>query len=136
MSKPFATALYQSKSWEQTRGSVYNREHGLCQLCGGPGLIVHHVLWLTPNNINDSTVTLSQSNLVLVCLHCHNLIHMNAESLEQGLKFDEYGDIVRTESNTKSKLLHDIGRTYDLDYKKLLQKLREADDYDDTCIHS
>lgn len=40
-----------------------------------PGEIVHHVIELTPENINDENITLNYSNLELVCRNCHKEIH-------------------------------------------------------------
>lgn len=36
--------------------------------CGRPGAIVHHKEHLTPQNINDPDITLSEDNLELLCL--------------------------------------------------------------------
>lgn len=53
---------------------------GLCEDCLAkglyrPGEIVHHMIELTPDNINDPAVSLSWSNLRLLCRDCHAKRH-------------------------------------------------------------
>lgn len=53
---------------------------GLCEDCLAkglyrPGEIVHHMTELTPDNINDPAVSLSWSNLRLLCRDCHAKRH-------------------------------------------------------------
>lgn len=50
-------------------------------MCGDDGLAdagvsVHHKIVLTPENINDPTVTLNWDNLVLLCDKCHKAQHV------------------------------------------------------------
>ena len=40
-----------------------------------PGEIVHHKIALTPDNINDPSVSLSWDNLELLCRDCHGKEH-------------------------------------------------------------
>ena len=40
-----------------------------------PGEIVHHKAHITPQNINDPSITLDWSNLMLVCRDCHGELH-------------------------------------------------------------
>jgi len=44
---------------------------GICR----PGDIVHHIIELTPENINDPNITLCFDNLRLVCRDCHAKEH-------------------------------------------------------------
>ena len=53
---------------------------GLCERClavglYSPGTQVHHKVRLTPENIHDPSVTLSWSNLELLCDECHHQEH-------------------------------------------------------------
>ncbi|MEG3069449.1 MAG: HNH endonuclease [Candidatus Syntrophopropionicum ammoniitolerans] len=97
MAKPFALKFYKSKAWQQCRAAYIKFVFGICEGCGGPGLIVHHKTELTPENINDPEITLGWQNLELLCLECHNKEHGNAEEVvRDGLKFDERGDLVGT----------------------------------------
>lgn len=57
-----------------------------------PGKIVHHKIWLTPDNIHDTSITLNWDNLMLVCQDCHNKIHLQTEAHERYF-IDEFGNI-------------------------------------------
>ena len=53
----------------------------LCERCLANGIlkpaeIVHHKTELTPENINNPSVTLDHDNLQAVCRDCHAAIHM------------------------------------------------------------
>ena len=76
----FANAFYKSKAWEKCRISYMKKAGGLCEECLKKGLytpaeIVHHRTWLTKENINDPSITLSFDNLEAVCRLCHEEIH-------------------------------------------------------------
>ena len=93
--KPFAKAFYNSKAWRDTRKAYGKSVGGLCERCKEKGLynageIVHHKTHLTPQNINNVDITLSWSNLQLLCRDCHAEAH-NAE--EKRYVFDENGEI-------------------------------------------
>ena len=67
---------------------------GLCEDCLDkglyrPGEIVHHMVELTPENINDPAVALSWSNLRLLCLDCHAKRHGTTKRY----KVDEAGRV-------------------------------------------
>lgn len=94
--KPFAEKFYLSKAWRKCRKSFYISKNGLCERCGKPGLIVHHKTKLTPQNINDPEITLSWSNLELLCQDCHNKEHGLASALSEGLAFDADGNLINT----------------------------------------
>ena len=94
MSRPFATSFYQSRSWLITRESILKEYHGVCQCCYiRPALIVHHIVPLSPLNINDPAITLGRDNLIPVCLDCHNRIHGDSQATEVGLVFTDTGDL-------------------------------------------
>ena len=78
--KDYAKAFYLSPAWEACRSAYRKQVGGLCEVCSAkglivPGEIVHHVIHLTPNNINDPNVTLNPANLQLVCRDCHADAH-------------------------------------------------------------
>lgn len=83
-----------SREWKKTREAYARLRHGLCERCGAGGKIVHHKIYLTPQNINDPTVTLSFDNLELLCQECHNREHHRKEPVAEGLRFTEDGDLV------------------------------------------
>lgn len=82
MAKEFSKKFYSSKQWQSCRNEYVKYAHHLCENClrkgiYKPGVIVHHIEELTPLNINNPEVTLSFSNLELVCRECHDQIHDN-----------------------------------------------------------
>jgi len=77
MAKPFAKPFYNSSAWKKVRKSfIANRvsiDGGMCQHCKEvPGYIVDHIEELSSDNINNTKITLSWSNLQYLCLDCHN----------------------------------------------------------------
>ena len=62
--------------------------------CGRPGEIVHHKTHLTPENIDDPTVTLNEDNLELLCRDCHGVEHTKDLPIDESLMWDEDGNLV------------------------------------------
>jgi len=78
--KDFATSFYKSKAWKNCRDSYMESVSNLCEDCLAKGLytkaeIAHHVIPLTPENIEDPAIALSWSNLRAVCRECHAAAH-------------------------------------------------------------
>ena len=78
--KPYAEKFYKSKSWQKVRNAYMRSQRSLCEICLANGIIkpceiVHHKIEITPDNINDPTVTLNWNNLQCVCRDCHAKIH-------------------------------------------------------------
>lgn len=83
--KEYAKPFYTSEAWKKTRLAYIQRVNGLCERCRAsgefvPGKIVHHKKHITPKNINDPRITLSFSNLELLCEDCHNKEHKRKEN--------------------------------------------------------
>ncbi len=95
VAKEWAKSFYKSKAWQDCREAYFVFRHGLCERCGRPGLIVHHRIYLTPQNINDPNITLSFENLELLCSSCHNNEHHSTDVTAEGLCFDSEGNLVR-----------------------------------------
>ena len=95
MAREFSSKFYKSKEWKKAREYIYNKYHGLCVECGAPGEEVHHIEWLTPNNINNADITLGENNLVLLCRNCHIAKHRKKEVTKTGLVFNELGELVK-----------------------------------------
>lgn len=94
MAKPWAVAFYKSKAWKDCRAGYAASVGYLCESClekgiYKPGEIVHHKQELTPENINDPTVTLNWENLKLVCRDCHAVEHGE----EKRYHVDEFGRV-------------------------------------------
>lgn len=82
MAKDFSDAFYHSKAWKDCRKGYSQFVGGLCERCLNngvftPGVIVHHKVHLTADNIKDPTIALSWSNLELLCKACHDDEHMD-----------------------------------------------------------
>ena len=74
--RDFAKTFYSSKAWKQTRAAYAKSKGNLCERCLKkglivPGVIVHHKVYLTPENINDPAVSLNWNNLELLCMEHH-----------------------------------------------------------------
>ena len=93
----FAKAFYLSKQWRETRAYVFERDFGLCVRCGDPGEIVHHKIYLTPENIDNPAISLNPDNLETLCRTCHALEHEGMLPTDSELTFDECGYLVRKE---------------------------------------
>lgn len=81
--------------WKDCRKAYIKSVGGLCERCYSKGIIkhgdtVHHKTPLTPENINDPSVTLNPENLELLCRSCHAEIHKP----EKRYKVDEWGKII------------------------------------------
>lgn len=79
------STFYQSKPWRQVRRLAIERAtdaQGLVrdEITGDPivmpcDIVVHHVVELTPENLNDMSVSLSLDNLEVVSFRTHNELH-------------------------------------------------------------
>jgi 5-methylcytosine-specific restriction endonuclease McrA len=69
---------------------------GLCERCLKkglivPGEIVHHKVYISPDNINDPAITLNPDNLELLCRDCHAEEHMDRR---KRYKLDNLGRVI------------------------------------------
>ena len=97
--REFARKFYLSKAWRDTREYIYKRDMSLCVRCGKPGEIVHHKEYLTPKNIDNPSITLSEDNLELLCRECHAIEHEGEPATDGALMFDNVGNLVEREAN-------------------------------------
>lgn len=103
MAKAWAKDFYQSANWINARDYMLAKYHFICQKCKKqPAAIVHHIIWLTPKNINDPNITLGEKNLLPVCRECHAKIHEGVSATVDGLMFNENGELVKYEDNNIS----------------------------------
>ena len=99
MAKDWAKKFYSSKAWQDGREGYIKSKFGICERCERPGDIVHHKEYLTPGNINNPDITLNWDNLELLCQDCHNKEHHGSDegTVREGLMFNEYGELIRSE---------------------------------------
>ena len=76
MAREFAKAFYHSSAWEKQRAYILKRDNYLCTEpnCNRVATEVHHIIELTPDNINDIHITLGEDNLRSLCHECHDRI--------------------------------------------------------------
>lgn len=100
MAKQFAKRFYNSSSWIKTSKAYAASVFNLCEICGKPGYIVHHIIHLTPQNINDPNITLSWHNLKYVCITCHNKIHSKQDT--RIVQFDADGNVINVNDTPRN----------------------------------
>ena len=110
MSYGVRQSFYKSKVWNDTRKTIWLKQHCLCAICKKPvyvsGIseyipkeyrrigIVHHIIHLDNNNVYDDSITLDDNNLIGICKDCHEKQHHKDISTRKGYTFDDYGNIV------------------------------------------
>ena len=95
MAKEYAESFYKSKTWERCRDAYIKSVGGLCERCLADGIIkagviVHHIEYITPNNITNPNITTSFDNLELLCSDCHNKEH---KKRKKRYSVDEFGKV-------------------------------------------
>jgi len=91
--KTFAKEFYEGKSWRDCRESFLISKNYTCERCFNPANIAHHKTYLTPINIHNPYISLSQNNLEALCQDCHNKEH-HATETELPYTFDKDGNVV------------------------------------------
>lgn len=91
-------AFYDSTQWKSVR-NAYISTHPLCEECLKRGLYnpaehVHHKVWLNKTNVNNPDISLNPSNLISVCIECHNKIHSGTINKQLRYKALPNGEII------------------------------------------
>lgn len=91
--------FYHSSEWRECRKKYLVTVNGLCERCLKKGLytpadIVHHKIYLSPENYLDSEFSLSFKNLEAVCYECHNQEHSRKKNKDRRYVVGEHGEIV------------------------------------------
>lgn len=57
---------------------------------------MHHIIELTPDNINNPSISLNPRNLMLLCNDCHNRLHHRFEqgASSRTYRYDSEGHVV------------------------------------------
>ncbi len=84
--------FYKSAAWQVARHIIFQEQDGRCERCKRVGEEVHHKIRLTVDNISDTSVSLNQENLELLCKDCHNKEH---NRFKKEKEFDAEGDLIR-----------------------------------------
>jgi hypothetical protein len=64
---PFRQSLYASYEWGQFALFVFRRDQGNCQVCGGKGKDIHHIIPLR----RAPMLIMDPANVILLCKKCH-----------------------------------------------------------------
>lgn len=96
--KAYALEFYSSAAWRNVREYVKERDQYLCQDCLKKNRItpaeeVHHIIPITPENINDASITLDEKNLISLCRECHKARHGTKDEDSRRYTVDEYGRV-------------------------------------------
>lgn len=81
MAQDYAKAFYGSPAWQQCRKAYKKSVGGLCERCLKKGLytpavIVHHKVYISPENLQDAHIALDWNNLEALCRQCHEEEHI------------------------------------------------------------
>ena len=86
--------FYHSKAWRRLARAFLISKNYICEICGKPAELAHHIKRITPSNICNPEITLNADNLQAVCIECHNTIHYGTGgAVVRGLEFDENGNL-------------------------------------------
>ena len=102
MAKSYAKRFYDSRAWARCRDSYIAQRRvidgGMCEKCHNQiGYIVHHRVMLTPENINDSDISLNHELLEYVCKECHDKEEghgVGKKNVPAVCAFDDKGNVV------------------------------------------
>lgn len=95
--KDWAKSFYKSANWKHTREYIMHRDALLCQDCLAQGIYkpaeeVHHIIELTPANVNDPSISLNPENLISLCRECHRARH-GSKTVPARYTVDEFGHV-------------------------------------------
>lgn len=102
MAKAFSRRFYNSGAWVKTSQAYKRHKFGLCEKCGKLGEEVHHIIPLSPSNINDPQITLNWDNLMLLCRSCHELIEGKAKPTIDGIIFTPDGQVMEVQDDIEN----------------------------------
>lgn len=108
-----ASGFYQTQMWRNTSKYIFQRDQGICQLCGkviSGRYTVHHIIPLTPQNMHLDQYAYSEHNLQTLHLECHSRLHL----LEKYANRDDYicGTEVDFEKRDSKDPFNDILKKY------------------------
>ena len=67
---------------KETYQKVYDRDNGVCRLCGNPNIQLHHIVYRS-EDINLIDVA---NNCIMLCFNCHKKVHNNKDKWQPILK--------------------------------------------------
>ena len=130
--------FYKSNEWESFRGIVVgdrltNDGFTICEYCGEPiykpyDLILHHIVPLTNENVNDYEISLNPENIQIVHHKCHNKIHERFGTIPTRHVYLVFG----APCSGKSSFVAEVAGRHDLivDMDSIFQMISINDRYD------
>lgn len=92
----FSLAFYTSKAWRSVRREVMRRDSYTCRDCSSRAEECHHIIPLTPSNIDDYSISLNPDNLVGLCHTCHTRITKGyTGDVAAEYSFDDDGNVIQ-----------------------------------------
>lgn len=80
-----ANPFYNSQKWKNCRTTYMAKCHYICEKCGKPADVVHHI---NPLHGTDYTSNpekcFGEDNLMCLCHTCHNRIHHGSQAIAEG----------------------------------------------------
>ena len=96
-----STGFYNSQAWKDTRRSYRQSAGHLCERCLERGIItsadvVHHIVPLTKDTVNDPNLSLNWDNLQCLCRKCHAEVHKEIynKRAKRRYSIDDNGKVV------------------------------------------
>ena len=100
MANPKLKYFYNSNAWKKLASKIRKQKFCICEKCGAiNSKEVHHIKPITELNVTDPTITLNESNLMLLCNECHNEIHNRFKKSKSAISsrsitFDSRGNVI------------------------------------------
>lgn len=85
-------SFYNTEEWKNLRAWKFGQANGCCEMCKRKGMIiegkqVHHIVPIE----EDWSKRLDPDNLELLCIRCHNEVHMRTSPLQD---FERFWDLL------------------------------------------
>ena len=88
-------AVYNTRQWRRFRAAYGTSRNWICEHCGEPGRVVHHIEELTLSNYLDATVAYAEDNVELLCWACHEKTKKGQGlATRDDVRFDSEGNVV------------------------------------------
>lgn len=80
-----AHPFYGTVKWKRCRAEYMRQKHFICEKCGRPADVVHHIDPLKGNDYWDNPEkAFGEKNLMCLCHSCHNEIHHGKQQIAEG----------------------------------------------------
>lgn len=77
--------FYGRSKWKKCRDAYKAKCHYICEKCGAPADVVHHIKELVGNDYYDNPEKCyGEDNLMCLCHTCHNNIHHGSQAIADG----------------------------------------------------